>query len=93
MFAYLARVDVPVFIGVGGDPGYITYVSFLMNEHETTNPVVITFCRHLLLDSSMRLDNGLDGAVGAPRGPLHAGRSMRATPRWALHVGVADTFS
>lgn len=26
MFAFLARVDVPVFIGIGGDPGYVTYV-------------------------------------------------------------------
>lgn len=30
------------------------YVAFLMNEHETTHPVLVTFCRHLLLDSAMR---------------------------------------
>ena len=29
----------------------------------------------------------LDGSVGAPRGPLHGGRSTRAAPRGALHAG------
>ena len=26
--------------------------------------------------------------VGAPRGPLHGGRSTRAAPRWSLHEGA-----
>ena len=32
------------------------------------------------------------GYVGAPRGPLHGGRSTRAAPRGSLHEGVADLF-
>ena len=30
--------------------------------------------------------------VGAPRGPLHGGRSTWAAPRGSLHEGVADLF-
>ena len=38
-------------------------------------------------------DAGDDQYVGAPRGPLHAGRSKRAAPRGPHHGGVADLFN
>ena len=61
MFVFLSRVDVPVFVGglEGMDPGYVTYVAALTNEHDTTHPVLVTFCRHLLLAAAERL-----GGVG-----------------------------
>ena len=50
---FIARVDTPVFSAgwEGWDSGYGVYVAFLLNDHEMSNPVLLAFCRHILLST------------------------------------------
>lgn len=50
---FIARIDTPVFSAgwEGWDSGYSVYVAFLLNDHEMSNPVLLSFCRHALLST------------------------------------------
>ena len=47
----MARVDTPVFSAgfEGFDAGYSAYIAMLLHDHDTSHPVVLAFCRHMLL--------------------------------------------
>ena len=47
----MARVDKPVFSAgfEGFDAGYSAYIAMLLHDHDTSHPVVLAFCRHMLL--------------------------------------------
>ena len=78
---------------------YFDYVSNLCWVVCTTTPVT-SLCAskvrqsHLRARAWQRANQGLclPKPVGAPRGPLHGGRSTRAAPRGPLYGGVADLF-
>ena len=50
ILTYMSRADVSLMVKgeEHKDPAYVAYVSFLLNDHAISNPVLISFCRMML---------------------------------------------
>ena len=50
VLTYMSRADVSLMVKgeEHKDPAYVAYVSFLLNDHAISNPVLISFCRMML---------------------------------------------